>query len=1743
MGVSTTRADRISKSLLLANGATRTEHYDLLGRVQRVDEPDGSSLHYRYDVAGHLKELRSSTGGLVRYAHGENTLESSTERVTTRVAFDDNGFPASLSYQIDGHQFEVAYRRDARGVAQSVRYPGASDWLAVGAALRCGEHSYARFSAPRVEFENGTSTVEDWTTVAAEAGAKTPEPGRLQRIFHADRDGSSTLDQRYSYDEKGRVVSAGAQRFSYDEAGRLSACDETLYVFDESGRLIAAGDQRLTYDSPPHVKSVNGTTFTYDALGRRAQRCSDRGVTRYSYNLLGQLAAVLNPDGSTVQYLYDGFGRLVGRESEGGIEYFIVDFEGRRIADADRHGTVTRSYLWLGALCVGTVKGPCGGPLLQTFHRAHCGTLVAIGDSEGRLQTVPHSDPYGHDIPIIDGVPGYANLFGDSSTGLLYASCRWLDPEIGQFTTPDSWFGTRALDRLPPFMRHLFDQLPGGTGRELNSAGAYEWCARDPVNHCDPNGHNFMGLIWSTISALLWSMQVTSVAFQMELINLVFFILCTFPGFMPAWNLDFWKKIAPWNGLPPLVASSRLMVPFAFPLNSIWNAAGNAVFTMGNVIWVNGDQMSTLESTSQRDLIECQNASTYRAASTETAADVLRARSTTALGTATVNGAGTVLTGVAITTPSGAALNAVFSTNDFVSIRLQTGGNDELRQITVGANLTVTPALPVGFFNQAVDIVRLDRAAVHLQKDEVHAARLLTFIRDKSLHFAGQLPESVPTSELTVSEYMPAGVRAMTRADSPPESVLIRVASGDQSLYAASDFVRVHAGSDDSARQVARLRGSRDLILDSALPTSATAIQYQQVEVAKLAPDGAPQANQTAAADRIGVGTIADLRKRDGLAVDNTGGAPVVTARRIVKQVLLDCAVTAVPAALQGVAITVDLLTVDASRQATGTNSSATEITTDAGQAGRFSNNQPVRVRKAPSTDFFTTVSAVDGDANRITLADALPAADFANGTAVTIHLMTQTKRFAADNVAGPGTVVSLQVDRPGSPVAGDVLRVRAASAIQGGELRQLAAVPTVAARLDSALPATHTANLSVQRFTPVTSTVKNASAPAVQLRFTIQGGAMPYAQNDELFLQKAGGEQAYGKVFAAPVGQVIELQDPIEVAVGPTNIDVQRIEPTGATTTGAKLKESLIMIPSDPGEDPINRRRAVESHEMRHVWQYSVLGPFFFSLPIPWLINLGFSAFGSEATGNSADKVMRHIGVGGLDTIFALVAWGIGTGARGEATLTGELTDTARKIIQFPSDADTTALATFTEGSPCEAKKGDYATFNVIEKLEANEKRVTLRFSLEADKFATNDRVGVSVSPFEKIRATINKWFSLNLEQLWSNHIPVSWGRVLSKFLNRDSWFPGFGMYPLALMIAGGNQSRVHFEQDASYHSGDLYNDIATANPAEIFVGQFSRIFGFIAGRGAGDTATGLSDTNTLEALTVETPNVVVGGTPLQPTDLVFGSVPSSAAGRVRFRESYYLRLHGDIENAVAAFFCAGQPGTYKVHVPDQLPEGTLVNTVSFDADFDKLRNITVKALVISPPGGAANPVFETESVRVSIAGDPVAQYSLSYHGTAPAPAITIDPSNRLNLTVPVGASGTHSLDVTATYAASAAVFHGPGQLEVAPLSDAQRANICQLLEFTVQALVAPVVGPVVAGTRTTFSMPIAPASVRVTSATPAGAATNASVLNGTGRPATLTFQAPDRVAAASNVDLELVFGSGSNTKTIAVTVQVTPA
>jgi hypothetical protein len=274
----------------------------------------------------------------------------------------------------------------------------------------------------------------------------------------------------------------------------------------------------------------------------------------------------------------------------------------------------------------------------------------------------------------------------------------------------------------------------------------------------------------------------------------------------------------------------------------------------------------------------------------------------------------------------------------------------------------------------------------------------------------------------------------------------------------------------------------------------------------------------------------------------------------------------------------------------------------------------------------------------------------------------------------------------------------------------------------------------------------------------------------------------------------------------------------------------------------------------------------------------------------------------------------------------------------------------------------------------------------------------------------------------------------------------------------------------------------------------------------------------------------------------VVYGAQPAqNVSDRVRFGDNYMIPLKDKAANVLGALFAASVPGDYRLHTPGEVD--SVQRMLFFSADFVELRNVKVKALEVSPVFSNTAPIFETEQVTLTITGDPAATYAIRYKGAPPAVALAISGLQLSAPVLPSNANVTQNLEFTAIYPATAAVFHGKGQQGDVRLTNDQRTNACQDLTFDIAPIVvAGLPASVQAGSTTTFTTSIAPVSASVTSARPAGAAVNASVQLGTGRPATLTFHAPDHVTANATVTFNLVFGATAS-KTVPVSVTITPS
>jgi YD repeat-containing protein len=1454
-GRATPRADEVVREVALPGGGVRREHYDFLGTLRLCEEPDGSWLRYRYGREGRLERVEHSTGEYVEIAFDAATNEWSarTPRTEVRVRLSDEGLPLESLHTIDGASWSIGYRRDAWGRVEAWRYPGSAEWTRPEQYLTIERDVAAQRVV--VRFSNGAVAEEEM------AG------DLLQRITVRDAGGAAVVDAHYDYDSIGRLERAGPGRVSYTTAGQLGGWNSRSYAYDHEGRFVEvrseAGTTRLEYDGGPMVRRAGAVEFAYDACGRRTARTGPRGTTRYRYNMFGQLAEAETPDGRIVHYLYDGFGRLVARTADGTVAHYITDLDGHRLAEADGSGLIVRSYVWLGPSCIGRCDGLIGGELACSFHRLHSGWLAAVGDSCGRLRRVSLDDPFGAATPIEDGVPGYAGLFGDPHTSLLHAGSRWLDPETAQFLTPDSWAGLDVARRLPARVRRVIRSMPGGPGRPLSPVTSYAWCAYDPVNFNDPTGHSWAGFILPTLSAFLWEVNLTNIAYQMELINVVWTVLLFVIG-GSKWAPNVFRTTSIFNTLGG-AASSRQHV-WAFVLNGLLNVSSVA-WTLGSVIWARGTEFQEIEEEAQRDLLICPGAgASYKSALGERTADTIRALSTTAVMSGQVQGVDTspagggVLDNVAVTTPAGGlALADVLRSGDWIAISPPPGvSRDEVRRVaTVVAPNVIQldgPPLAAGFTPggapPALTVTRLDQGVVKIVEASHVVARTVVFVRGDAVHIPRQVPKEFGKT-IAVDEYFPAGIprrlELSRRPSFPLEPIILRKAkTANWNGYPVGTFVRIQSGKAFFPRMVVRIRGTDDLVLDRPLPED----DYKNLKIAPMATRalGVPVAPpNTRVANQAVVGApsivsagdnvngLKDLLPRLGLEIRNAAGD---AERRLVTDLAVRCQTDPINlAALVGADIEADDVR-PAGRPVRGKTDggSALEIVTDHGKATTFSPGAPVRVtNKANANLGFSVVDHVDPPHDKVFLTEALPAADFGTpNTDVEIDLLKPVKKHTARQLAAAGDpliVVVATAATPGASVKqGEIVRIRLKGNANGGVVRRIQGAPTILVTLDTALPASHAAVLDVIQFEPGAAGTERSgvSAPATRLRLAIPVGTpVPYAAADILWI-RGRGEEAWAEVDHV-TGQDVFFREMIDVQGIRAPVTVMRLEATGQRTPNATMDQGRVLVPSDPSVE-LTRPQALKEHELRHVRQGAAWGPLLLSAPIPWLVSSGVALFGGAAGGS---KVTRWLKVGGLYSAIAEVLWGIGTGFDDSTIVAGAVTD--RKTIVLAADAGIDKVATFAQGAHVQIFEGGKEGANVVDRLDTASRTLTLKRELE-DDIATGASVRVGFDPLEEWRQRLGNFpFALNTESLWDDCLPATWLKLLSKVLNGQEWLPGLGVYPLAWFMARADRDRIPAEQDAAYHSGDLYNTIVLSDPGEVFVGEFSRLFTFVHIRNSG--------------------------------------------------------------------------------------------------------------------------------------------------------------------------------------------------------------------------------------------------------------------------------------------------------------------
>jgi len=305
-------------SLTDARGNVTTFAHDDAGNTTDITYPDGGSETFTYDSPGNVTESTSRHGDITLYTHnsrGQITRKDFPDGTHVEYTYDTAGRLTAATDSSGTTTLEY----DARGFLSHVAYPS-GHW----------------FSFEYNDMGQRTRRVGD---DGFELNYAYDAAGRLE--FVTDGDGAQFVE--YQYDSKGQLSAEFKGNGTY-----------STYAYDDAGQLISL----INYAPGGSVQSQ--FQYTYDANGNRTSMTTLEGATHYEYDALGQLGAVVYPDGSWTTYEYDAAGNRLAVTDNGtatsyttnnmnqyaqvGTATYTYDDNGNMTSRTDASGIATFEY-------------------------------------------------------------------------------------------------------------------------------------------------------------------------------------------------------------------------------------------------------------------------------------------------------------------------------------------------------------------------------------------------------------------------------------------------------------------------------------------------------------------------------------------------------------------------------------------------------------------------------------------------------------------------------------------------------------------------------------------------------------------------------------------------------------------------------------------------------------------------------------------------------------------------------------------------------------------------------------------------------------------------------------------------------------------------------------------------------------------------------------------------------------------------------------------------------------------------------------------------------------------------------------------------------------------------------------------------------------------------------------------------------------------------------------------------------
>jgi fibro-slime domain-containing protein/RHS repeat-associated protein len=391
------------KRATFADGGFMENEYDALGRRIRSVDARGNATGYGHDAAGRNTMIADPLGNVTRFEYDAvGRKKAMTDPLNRRTEYEYDPYDRLvLTRFADGSTKTIGYDLAGRKTSESDQ---------AGKTTRFEYDPAGRLVAVVDALEHRTEYAYDESN---------------NRIIHKDAKNRSTL---MAYDALNRMVSrtypnGNRERWRYDANGNIisyvKGADSTVYRFDEKDREI----------SRKYLPSGHEVRTTYLADGKRDSVIDYRGVTSFSYDVRGRLAAERMPNGGfirseydsegnrvrvitpfdTTRYSFDALNRMDSVISKGRATVYRYNAVGNRDSVANPNGTaVGYSYDNLNRLTL--VRNWRGDALLSRFTYAKnaAGIRSAVDELDGSHVAYGYDDLYRLTSEVRTGTEPYS---------------------------------------------------------------------------------------------------------------------------------------------------------------------------------------------------------------------------------------------------------------------------------------------------------------------------------------------------------------------------------------------------------------------------------------------------------------------------------------------------------------------------------------------------------------------------------------------------------------------------------------------------------------------------------------------------------------------------------------------------------------------------------------------------------------------------------------------------------------------------------------------------------------------------------------------------------------------------------------------------------------------------------------------------------------------------------------------------------------------------------------------------------------------------------------------------------------------------------------------------------------------------------------------------------------------------------------------------------------------------------------